>query len=111
MRVNIRRDQTGGAVQPAKPGETSRIVVVHVSFPDGLAAAVTSYEQAIWSTATGATPLHNSKKVSGLPAEAQGYIHVYADNVLIAVSRLDTAAGTIELCGDLGHVSGGKHIF
>jgi hypothetical protein len=111
MRVNIRRDHKGGAVQPAAQGETSTVVVAHVSFPDGLAAAVKTYEQAIWATATGATALHNSNKVTGMPAEGIGYIHIYADNALIAVSRLNTDAGTIELCGNLGKVKGGKHQF
>ena len=110
-RINIRRDQTGGPVQPAVQGGASNVVVAHVSYPADLQAAVDDYPNQIWSTATGGTALHTSKKVQNFPAGAIGYIHNYANNALIAVSRLDTDAGTIELVGGLGRVNGGMHVF
>jgi hypothetical protein len=110
-RINIRRDQTGGPVQPALPGGVSTVVIAHVSYPAGLQASVDSYPNQIWSTATGGTALHTSKKVQNFPAGAIGYIHIYGDNALIAVSRLDVAAGTIELVGSEGRVNGGMHVF
>jgi hypothetical protein len=69
------------------------------------------YEQIIWSTGTGGTALHDTNRARNLPAGAIGYIHIYADNTLIAVSRLDPIRHTIELCGDFGHVNGGMHVF
>ena len=109
-RVNIRRDQTGGAVQSAAPGQQSRVVIAHVSFPDGLAGTVDEHEDIVWRTATGNTALHQSTRVRNMPPGAIGYIHSI-NNVCIAVSRLDTNAGTMELCGGAGHVNAGVHIF
>lgn len=104
---NIRRDKTGNVVQS---GQVSRVVVAHVSYPACLGATVDDYEDIIWRTATGNTALHQSQKVRNLPPGAIGYIHGI-NNVCIAVSRLDVAAGTIEVCGGVGHVNAGVHIF
>ena len=109
-RRNIRRDATGNAVVPAPQGGVSNVVVAHVSYPAGLAGTVDDHENIIWRTATGNTALHQSNRVRNMPAGAIGYIHSI-NNVCIAVSRLDIPAGTMELCGGVGHVNAGVHIF
>ncbi|WP_157778611.1 hypothetical protein [Massilia violaceinigra] len=109
-RLNIRRDQTGSAVRPALQGESSRVLIARVSFPNGLTGTVSEHQDIIWRTAHGMTGLHRSTKVRGMPTGAIGYIHSI-NNVCIAVSRLDPRTGTIELVGDVGHVNGGMHIF
>ena len=109
-RRNIRRDKTGGPVQPATPGQESRVLVAHVSYPSGLEAIVNDHEDIIWRTATGNTKLHRSEKVRNMPAGAIGYIHSI-NNVCIAVSRLNENAGTMELCGGAGSVNNGVHTF
>jgi len=109
-RRNIRRDQTGGAVEPVAQGAESRAVVAHVSYPVGLEGTLDAHEDIVWRTATGNTELHQSTKVRSMPPGAIGYIHSF-NNVCIAVSRLNTMAGTIELCGGVGHVNKGVHIF
>jgi hypothetical protein len=109
-RRNIRRDQTGGPIQPVQPGQASRVVIALVTYPAGLEGTLDEHEDIVWRTATGNTALHQSNKVRNMPAGAIGYIHSI-NNVCIAVSRLDTAAGTIELCGDVGHVNAGVHVF
>ena len=109
-RRNIRRDATGNAVVPAAQGGVSNVVIAHVSYPAGLSGTVDDHEDIVWRTATGNTALHHSTKVRNMPAGAIGYIHSI-NNVCIAVSRLNIAAGTMELCGDVGHVNAGVHIF
>jgi hypothetical protein len=109
-RINIRRHRTGGPVQPAQQGEASQTVVAHVSYPNALSGIIDGHEDIIWRTATGNTALHQSNRVRNMPAGAIGYIHSI-NNVCLAVSRLNTAAGTMELCGGVGHVNAGVHIF
>ncbi|MCA9058398.1 MAG: hypothetical protein KDA85_07860 [Planctomycetaceae bacterium] len=109
-RTTIRRDQTGGPVQPAGQGNQSRVVVADVTYPAALGAAVQGHADIIWRTATGATALHNTARSRNMPLGAIGYIHSI-NNVCLAVSRLDVQRGTIELCGNVGHVNGGVHIF
>jgi hypothetical protein len=109
-RRNIRRDQTGGAVVPALPGGASTVWVAQVSFPDGLERYIDDHEDIIWRTAVGHTDLHKSTKVRNMPPGAIGYIHSI-NNVCLAVSRLDVDAGTMELCGGVGHVNNNVHIF
>jgi hypothetical protein len=109
-RKNIRRDRTGGVVQPAPIGGVSRVVIAHVSYSNALAGVFPTHENIIWRTATGNTELHHSNKVRNMPPGAIGYIHSI-NNVCLAVCRLDTGAGTMELCGGFGHVNDGVHIF
>jgi hypothetical protein len=109
-RRNIRRDQSGGAVQPVQQGQATRIVVAHVSYPVGLSSTVDDHEDIIWRTATGNTALHQSTRVRNMPPGAIGYIHSI-NNVCIAVSRIKAEEGTMEMCGGVGHVNAGVHIF
>ncbi|MDQ1923571.1 hypothetical protein [Massilia pseudoviolaceinigra] len=109
-RLNIRRDQTGAAVQPVPQGQPSRVRVARVSFPNALTGIVSEHQDIIWRTAQGVTGLHRSTRVRNMPAGAIGYIHSI-NNVCIAVSRLDPRTGTIELVGGVGHVNSGMHIF
>lgn len=109
-RLNIRRDQTGGPVQPVAQGQTSRARVARVSFPHCLTGMVAAHQDIIWRTAWGATAMHQSRRVRNMPAGAIGYIHSI-NNVCIAISRLDVRVGTIELVGDVGHVNAGMHVF
>ena len=86
---------------------------VRATYPEALTTYVNSdiNERLIWETAHGDAELHNTDDARGAPADAIGYIHNYAENVLLAVSRLDTDRYTIELCGRAGRVNGGQHVF
>jgi hypothetical protein len=111
-RHNIKRHETGRPVEAVAQGEESKTVVAHVSCPDGLDGYVTDLAHAneIWLTATGQRDLHQTARARGIPAGSIGYIHS-TNNVLLAVSRLDAARGTIELVGGAGSVNAGQHNF
>jgi hypothetical protein len=108
-RQNIARDVTGAAVKPAKPGGVSTKVVVRATVDDGVGALSAPQEQLAWGAGTGAG-LHNSNKVKNAPHGMQGYLHDYNGNVILAVTRLDTVAHTIQIDAS-GHVQNGWHIF
>jgi hypothetical protein len=108
-RQNIARDKTGGPVKPAKPGGVSTKVTVRATIDDGIGALSAAQEQLVWGAGTGAG-LHQSNKVKNAPAGYQGYLHDYGANVILAVTRLDAGAHTIQIDA-VGNVQNGWHNF
>jgi hypothetical protein len=67
-------------------------------------------EALIQATGTGATPLHQSKKMSNPPDHMAGYIHNYSLNRIFAVRWVNPVKRWVHILAQ-GHVKSGMHIF